>query len=129
GKSEEEVVRSSKRFFIAFGLLFVVFALLMRRLDNLLWLAFRMVAFTYGPLLGATLVATMTDWKVDGRKVLGVMLACTALTFGLAMDAWWSVTHGGASPFWTALHATYWRLYVIFGALAVPAGCWLLRER
>ena len=38
-------------------------------------------------------------------------------------------THGAAPGFWTELHETYWRLYVIFGALAVPAGCWILRER
>ncbi len=126
GKSESELVLASKKFFVVFGVLFVVFALLMRRLDNLLWLAFRMVAFTYGPLLGTTLVATMTDWKVDGRKVLGLMLGCTALTFALGMAAWHQAGHGA---FWTQLHATYWRLYVIFGALAVPAGCWALRDR
>jgi hypothetical protein len=74
-------------------------------------------------------VATLTDWRIDGRKVLGLMLGSTALTFGLAMTAWWQVGHGAPSAFWTQLHATYWRLYVIFGALAVPAGCWLLRER
>ncbi len=129
GKSEEQIVRASKKFFVGFGVLFVVFALLMRSLDNLLWLAFRMVAYTYGPLLGAVLVATMTDWKIDGRKVLGLMLGCTALTFGLGSAAWWAVAHGTASPFWLSLHETYWRLYVIFGALAVPAGCWVLRER
>ncbi len=128
GKSEAELVKSSKRFFVGFGALFVVFALLMRDLDNLLWLAFRMVAYTYGPLLGATLVATLTNWKVDGRKVLGLMLSCTALTFTLAMTAKWRVDHHVASSFWTQLHATYWRLYVVFGALAVPAGCWILRE-
>jgi len=27
------------------------------------------------------------------------------------------------------LHSTYWRLYVIAGALGVPLGAWLLRER
>jgi Na+/proline symporter len=129
GKSEAEIVKASKKFFVGFGVLFVVFALLMRSLDNLLWLAFRMVAFTYGPLLGTILVATLTDWKVDGKKVLGLMLACTALTFSLGMTAWWLTTHGAAPGFWTELHKTYWRLYVIFGALAVPAGCWVLRER
>jgi SSS family transporter len=129
GKTDAELVVSSKKFFVLFGVLFVVFALAMRNLDNLLWLAFRMVAFTYGPLLGATVVATMTAWKVDGRKVLGLMLGCTALTFALGTTAWWQVDHGTTSAFWTQLHSTYWRLYVIFGALAVPAGCWVLRER
>ncbi len=128
GKTEVELVRASKKFFVVFGVLFIVFALLMRSLDNLLWLAFRMVAYTYGPLLGTTVVATMTDWKVDGRKVLALMLGSTALTFGLGMAAWWMSGHGTTSQFWLQLHATYWRLYVIFGALAVPAGCWLLRE-
>lgn len=129
GKSEAEIVRASKKFFIGFGVLFIVFALLMRSLDNLLWLAFRMVAFTYGPLLGTTLVATLTDWKIDGRKVLGLMLSCTAFTLTLGIYSWWATTHGAAPGFWTELHKTYWRLYVIFGALAVPAGCWVLRER
>lgn len=128
GKSEAELVRASKRFFVGFGVLFVVFAMLMKNLDNLLWLAFRMVSYTYGPLLGTTLVATLTNWKIDGRKVLGLMLSCTALTFSLAMTAKWRVDHHTASVFWTQLNATYWRLYVIFGALAVPAGCWMLRE-
>ena len=129
GADEASLVRSSKKFFVGFGVLFIVFALLMRSLDNLLWLAFRMVAFTYGPLLGTTVVATMTNWKVDGRKVLGLMLGCTALTLSLGITAWWLTTHGSTSVFWTQLHGTYWRLYVIFGALAVPAGCWVLRER
>ncbi len=129
GKSEEQIVKASKVFFVGFGMLFIVFALLMRNLDNLLWLAFRMVAFTYGPLLGTTLVATLTDWKIDGRKVLGLMLASTAFTLTLGITAWWMTTHGAAPGFWTELHKTYWRLYVIFGALAVPAGCWVLRER
>ena len=129
GKSEAEIVLASKKFFVGFGVLFIVFALLMRSLDNLLWLAFRMVAFTYGPLLGTTLVATLTDWKVDGKKVLGLMLASTAFTLTLGITAWWMTTHGAAPGFWTELHKTYWRLYVIFGALAIPAGCWVLRER
>ncbi len=129
GKTDAEMVSASKKFFVGFGILFMVFALLLRSLDNLLWLAFRCVAFTYGPLLGTTVVATLTDWKVDGRKVLGLMLASTALTLTLAMTAWWMTTHGAPPGFWTELHKTYWRLYVIFGALAVPAGCWILRER
>jgi SSS family solute:Na+ symporter len=129
GKSEAEIVKASKKFFVGFGVLFIIFALLMRNLDNLLWLAFRMVAFTYGPLLGTTLVATLTDWKIDGRKVLGLMLASTAFTLTLGITAWWMTTHGAAPGFWTELHKTYWRLYVIFGALAIPAGCWVLRDR
>ncbi len=128
-KSEADIVRASKFFFVCFGVLFVVFALMMRRLDNLLWLAFRMVAYTYGPLLGTTLVATLTNWKVDGRKVLTLMLVSTALTFSLAMTAKWNVDHHTTSAFWTQMHSTYWRLYIIFGALFVPAGCWILRER
>ncbi len=128
GKSEAQIVRASKRFFVGFGLLFVVFALLMRRLDNLLWLAFKIVSYTYGPLLGAILTATLTDWRVRGRRVVALMLSCTALTFALGMTAFWRAHHGAPSSFWSALDSTYWRFYVIFGALAVPAGCALLRE-
>jgi SSS family transporter len=129
GSSEEQTVRASKKFFVGFGVLFVVFALMMRNLDNLLWLAFKIVGFTYGPLLGTILVATLTDWKVDGKKVLGLMLSCTALTFALGATAYWQVKSGNPSVFWSELNGTYWRFYVIFGALAVPAGCWALRER
>jgi SSS family transporter len=129
GRTDAEMVKASKLFFVGFGVLFMIFALLLRSLDNLLWLAFRCVAFTYGPLLGTTFVATLTDWKVEGRKVLGLMLCSTALTLTFAMTAWWLTTHGAAPGFWTELHKTYWRLYVIFGALAVPAGCWVMRER
>ncbi len=129
GKSEAQIVKASKTFFVGFGVLFVVFALLMRNLDNLLWLAFRMVAFTYGPLLGTILVATLTDWKIDGRKVLGLMLASTIFTFSLGMAAWHFNDAQAPLAFWSQLHGTYWRLYVIFGALFVPAGCWVLRER
>jgi hypothetical protein len=93
-----------------------------------------MAGFSHGglhlcPLLGTVLVATLTNWKVDGKKVLALMVSSTAITFGLAITAWWQVTHGPTSAFWTQLHGTYWRLYVIFGALAVPAGCWILRDR
>jgi SSS family solute:Na+ symporter len=129
GKTDAELVRISKLSFIGFGVLFAVFALALRNLDNLLWLAFRCVAFTYGPLLGTTLVATLTDWRVAPRTLIALMLSCTALTLALAVTAWWQSTHGAGPGFWTELHQTYWRLYVIFGALAVPAGCWLLRER
>ncbi|MDD5302559.1 MAG: sodium/solute symporter [Elusimicrobia bacterium] len=129
GKTDAEMVKASKFFFIGFGILFMVFALLLRSLDNLLWLAFRCVAFTYGPLLGTTLVATLTDWKVDGKKVLGLMLASTVFTFTLGMLAWHFNDPHMPAAFWTQLHGTYWRLYVIFGALAVPAGCWVMRER
>jgi hypothetical protein len=44
------------------------------------------------------------------------------------MLAWWMSSHGGGA-FWNELHNTYWRFYVIFGALFVPAAAWLLRER
>jgi hypothetical protein len=59
----------------------------LRGLVNLLWLAFRMVAFTYGRLLGTMVVATMSNWKVDGLRVLGLMLASTGLTLTLGITA------------------------------------------
>ncbi len=124
GKTEAQVVKASKVSFIFFGLLFMIFALLLRRLDNLLWLAFRLIAFTYGPLLGIFIVTIMTDWKVPARKVTGLMLVYTVATFALAMAAW---RFSDVPGFWRELHGTYWRLYVIGGALWVPAGCWLLR--
>jgi SSS family solute:Na+ symporter len=126
--TEAEAVRVSKRSFIFFGVVFLLLALCLRRLDSLLWLAFRMIAYTYGPLLGIFAVTILTDWKPPTRKILGVMYATTAFTFGLSMLAWWQVAHGAGPGFWTQLHSTYWRLYVIFGALVVPAAAYVLKE-
>ena len=127
GATEAQVVRVSKLSFVGFGMLFLVFALLLKNLDNLLWLAFRLVSFTYGPLLGIFMVTIMTDWKLSFRKVLPLMVIPTVFTFGLSMLAWYMSTHGGGM-FWSELHKTYWRFYIIFGALFVPAGAYLLRE-
>lgn len=125
---EAQCVRVSKLSVIGFGVLFVFFALWMRGLDRLLWLAFRLIAFTYGPLLGVFAVAIMTDWRIPSRKLIALMLSTTLIFFGLAMSAWWMTTHGG-SAFWVQLHKTYWRLYIIFGPLIVAGGAYLMRER
>jgi len=124
--SEERTVLVSRFAFVGFGLLFLVFALCLKNLDNLLWLAFRLISFTYGPLLGMFCVTIMTDWKLSPRKIMPLMLTPTLVTFGLAMLAWHM---NGSSPFWTELHGTYWRFYIIFGALFVPFGAWLWREK
>ncbi|MDE2040411.1 MAG: hypothetical protein KGO96_12120 [Elusimicrobia bacterium] len=127
GDDEAGRVKVSKAAFLVFGLIFLVLALLLRRLDRLLWLAFRVVAFTYGPLLGLFATAILTDWKVKARRILPVMFGSTALTFGLEMWSW-HMTLAGAHGFWLQLHETYWRLYVVFGALVVPAAAYLMRE-
>ncbi len=124
GQPEEKVVKVSKLSFVGFGLFFMVVALCLKSMDNLLWLAFRLIAFTYGPLLGIFIVTIMTDWKLSARQVLGLMLTPTVITFATAMLAWCMSTHGGG-PFWTQLHGTYWRLYTIFGTLFVLVGAWL----
>jgi len=127
GASEERCVAVSRMSFVGFGLLFLVFALCLRRLDSLLWLAFRLIAFTYGPLLGLFLVAILTDWKVPTRKLLALMFTYTAATFAMAMYAWSVKTHGGAG-FWVKMHTDWWRFYIIGGALFIPACARLLRE-
>lgn len=127
GADEAKCVRVSKLSFLAFGALFVVFALCLHNLDNLLWLAFRIIAFTYGPLLGVFIVTIMTDWRISASKLLTLMFSLTAATFALAIAAWWSTTHG-ATGFWMELHNTYWRLYVIAGATLLPLGVYLMRE-
>jgi solute:Na+ symporter, SSS family len=125
---EKQHVKASRLSFFAFGVLFMIFALVLRKLDNLLWLAFRIIAFTYGPLLGMFAVAIMTDWKIPARRILPIMFATTALTFSCGMTAWWMTTHG-ATGFWVDMHKTYWRLYVIFGALIVPAVAYFLKDK
>ena len=125
--SEGRLVKVSKASFVGFGLLFLFFALTLHNLDSLLWLAFRLIAFTYGPLFGLFAVAIMTDWKVPSRRILPLMFGWTAFSFGLAMTAWWMTTHG-ADGFWKALHQTYWRLYIVAGALIMPAGAWFMKE-
>jgi SSS family transporter len=126
--TDAQCVRLSKISFFGFGLLFLFFALTLRRLDNLLWLAFRLISFTYGPLLGIFIVVILTDWEIKPRRIIALMLSLTAVFFGLAMTAWYVCGHGGQG-FWIPLHQTYWRLYVPAGALLVPAACWLMREK
>lgn len=130
GKDADEArcVRVSKLSFLGFGLLFIVFGLGMHRLDNLLWLAFRLISFTYGPLLGIFLVVIMTDWRLPGRRIIPVMVLYTAASFTLAMAAWHFAAQPGAAAFWVGLHKTYWRLYIIGGALVVPAWAWLVKD-
>jgi Na+/proline symporter len=127
--SEARCVTVSKLSYVGFGLLFMVFALALRNLDNLLWLGFRIVAFTYGPLLGVFAVANLTNWQVRPRTMLCLMFGATAITFTLGMTAWWMVSNGLTSGPWFELHKTYWRLYIIAGALLVPLGAWLAKEK
>jgi len=131
GKNDDEArcVMVSKIAFVVFGALMALFALSVKNLDNLLWLGFRIVAFTYGPLLGAFAVAILTDWRVPPRRLVALMLGITLSLLTLGVIAWTSAGHEGASVFWTGLHKTYWRFYVIFGALLVPLVCWFMREK
>ena len=131
GKNADETqyVRVSKVSFLVFGLFMVFLALILRNLDNLLWLGFRIVAFTYGPLLGVFAVAILTNWRISSKKIIAMMFGITAILFTFGMAAWWSTTGGATSGFWVDLHKTYWRLYIIFGALLVPIGCFFLREK
>jgi solute:Na+ symporter, SSS family len=128
GSNEEQAVRVSKLSFFGFGLLMIIFALSFRKLDNLLWLGFRIVAYTYGPLLGAFAVAILTNWRVPAKKLITLMISVTVVLFTLGMMAW-SATNGGAtSGFWFELHKTYWRLFIIVGTLLVYLGCYFLKE-
>jgi SSS family solute:Na+ symporter len=130
GKTQSEAshVQVSKVTFVGFGLLFLVFALFLKNLDHLLWLAFRMIAFTYGPLLGLFGVVILTDWKLSTSKTLSILLTPTVLFFSMAMYAWYATVSGTATPFWAAMHQTYWRLYVIAGTLIVWLAAGLLKE-
>lgn len=145
--TQANIVKASKFAYVFFGVLFIAFSVLFKDLDNLLWLAFRIVAFTYGPLLGVFLVAIMTDWKVAPRRILLMMFSFTAATFTLAVIAKIHCTPNGLTPLLTTLHIKpalsgtglgtllttmhekYWRLYIIFGALGVPFLSYFLRER
>jgi solute:Na+ symporter, SSS family len=126
---EKRCVLISKISFVAFGVLMAVFAILVRGLDNLLWLGFRIVAFTYGPLLGLFAVAILTNWKVSWKKLVPLMLFITLTGFGLAMAAWWFTVNGTTNDFWIQLHKKWWRLYVIIGSLAVPFFCYFFRDK
>ncbi|MDE2293416.1 MAG: sodium/solute symporter [Elusimicrobia bacterium] len=143
--SEEHCVRVSRISFVVFGLLFMFFGLTMHRLDRLLWLAFRLIAFTYGPLLGIFAVAIMTDWEVPERRIVPLMLVLTAGIFASAMYAWhvYLTLPSFATPeastaffaahralaFWKAVHTDYWRLDVVFGSLLMVLGAFLMRVR
>lgn len=125
---EAEHVRVSKIAFVGFGLLMMVFALLVKNFGNLLWLGFKIVSFTYGPLLGVFLVAILTTWKVRPWRLIAMMLVTTLVLFALGMTAYAQVKMGVKSGPWFEIHTTFWRLNVIVGALAVLLGAWLLKD-
>ena len=127
--SERKCVVISKLSFVAFGVLFICFGLAMHNLDSLLWLAFRLISFTYGPLLGLFVVTILTDWQVSPRRLLPVMILFSVCSFATAMTAWHISSQPGATGFWVNLHRDYWRFWIIGGALIVPAWAWLVRER
>ena len=116
-----QTLRVSRASFVGFGLGFLVLALLLPRWDDLLWLGFRMVSFTYGPLLGLFALAILTDWRVPSKSLVGLMLGSTAVSLTLAILAW-KLSPGDGAGFWRALHADYWRLYVPAGAAVVFLG-------
>ncbi len=126
--SEDQSLKASKISFLGFGFFFIIFAMVLRRLDNLLWMAFRITALTYGPLLGIFLVAILTGWKIKGRKLNILALSTTFFTAVMAVAAWILTLHG-AEGFWKNLHQTYWPLYVVFGALFVVVGAYWMREK
>jgi Na+/proline symporter len=125
--NEEKCVKVSRMAFIGFGIIFILIALIMHRLDNILWLAFRIIPFTYGPLLGVFIVAIMTDWQVPSRKLMKLMFSTTLVTSTMAILAWQLTSHGCTSHFWTQLHK-YWNVYSIFGTLTIPIGAYFMRE-
>jgi len=134
GKNDTEArcVLVSKIAFVVFGGLMTLFALSVKNLDNLLWLGFRIVAFTYGPLLGVFVVAILTNWRVPSRKLMLLMFIITGVLLAAGIRAWdvAVLLDGGAKEgFWHALHTKYWRFNVILGALAVPLVCWFMREK
>ncbi len=126
--SEENRLKASKISFLIFGVFFIAFALLLRHLDNLLWLAFRITAFTYGPLFGIFIVAILTGWRLKGRNLSILAISTSFLTVVMAAIAWIETLHG-AQGFWKNLHETYWPLYVVFGSLLVVFGAYLFREK
>jgi solute:Na+ symporter, SSS family len=127
--SEQTCVRVSKISFVIFGILMVIFSLLFHDFDKLLWLGFKIVGFTYGPLLGIFCVAILTNWRVSSSRIIPLMIATTAVTATLGIAAYLITKEAGASDFWTGLQNKWWRLYVIGGALAVIGGSYLLKDK
>lgn len=131
GKNADEArcVKVSKLSFFGFGILMAIVAIFLRDLDNLLWLGFRIVAYTYGPLLGVFLVVIFTNWRIPSRRLVPLMLVITLALLSLGSIARAEVLAGATSGLWFHLHTTYWRLYVIVGALLVPGIGYFLREK
>ena len=129
GGSERRMVIVSKLSYVGFGIIFVALAITIRSFDQLLWLSFKIVPYTYGPLLGVFLVGIMTDWKVRPGRMLALMFGTTLFFASLAITAY--VLHDPLTPgsIWSLLHKDYWRLYVVFAALTVPFGSFFLRDR
>ena len=128
GQSEERTVMISKISYVCFGVLFVLLAMAIHRMDNLLWLAFRIVGFTYGPLLGVFLVAMMTEWVVQPALLLAMMFSYTTVAAVFGIYANFAVKAGSTAALWVHLDKK-WPLFVVVGALFVFFGSAVLRTR
>lgn len=125
---EEKCVKVSKICFISFGIFMGICAVLVRRLDHLLWLGFKIVAFTYGPLLGLFAVCILTKWKIAPKKIITLMITMTLFltTIGYCANEF---SQNAKEGFWFAMQTKYWRLYIIVGALSIPAIGYFLRDK
>jgi len=122
---QKHLVSVSRISFVIFGAVFLVLALALKGLDRVLWLAFRVISYTYGPLLGLFAAAIMTNWKLSSRRAAWLMIVPTVMLFTVEMISWHLAARGGI---WGQIHETYWRLYVVFGALFVFFGARFLRQ-
>jgi hypothetical protein len=96
-------------------------------------------------------VALLTEGRVPAKRLIGLMVSYTTLTFIIAMAAYFATKPdqlvkiapvgmgasfkafvAGGGPlvsFLVAMHRDYWQVYTVLGALLIPAVCYFWREK
>jgi len=97
GMDQVRVVRESRLLVAAWGVALALCAMgldAMREGTNLISLAFGMVAYTYGPLLGVLLLA-LSPWKVRMGGIWAGFVLSVALTLYVRPDVYWIFENRG----------------------------------
>lgn len=117
--SSEEAVRTSRYLGLFFALVLAGVAMVFGRQNDVLWLGFRIMGYTYGTLLGLFLLAVWTEDRGADTGNLIAILASIAVVIGLTAEA----------PYGLGLLAWPWSIAVGTGMTMLVGGAWRTPER
>ncbi|MBI4861458.1 MAG: sodium/solute symporter [Candidatus Riflebacteria bacterium] len=122
GRTEEHYVFASRAATIVSSIVLAVLALLFSKAEGILWLGFKLVAFTYGGLLGIFLVGLLTRRGSSLGNLIALPTITALLIFWRARDLFGQADWFKGS-WWDNLTRTLyadridWQLTIVFGVV------------